>query len=68
MTITKVRKTIGIEIEITIKIEEIIVKNIIMKIKKEIIIIIKRIQTNKIQHQIMLEIKNLTEKIKNIER
>ena len=68
MTITKVRKTIGIEIEITIKIEEIIVKNIIMKIKKKIIIIIKRIQTNKIQHQIMLEIKNLTEKIKNIER
>jgi hypothetical protein len=68
MTITKVRKTIGIEIEITIKIEEIIVKIIIMKIKKEIIIIIKRIQTNKIQHQIMLEIKNLTEKIKNIER
>ena len=68
MTITKVRKTIGIEIEITIKIEEIAIKNIIMKIKKEIIIIIKRIQTNKIQHQIMLEIKNLTEKIKNIER
>ena len=68
MTITKVRKTIGIEIEITIKIEEITIKNIILKIKKEIIIIIKRIQTNKIQHQIMLEIKNLTEKIKNIER
>jgi hypothetical protein len=68
MTITKVRKTIGIEIEITIKIEEITIINIIMKIKKEIIIIIKRIQTNKIQHQIMLEIKNLTEKIKNIER
>ena len=68
MTITKVRKTIGIEIETTIKIEEITIKNIILKIKKEIIIIIKRIQTNKIQHQIILEIKNLMEKIKNIER
>jgi len=68
MTITKVRKTISIEIETTIKIEEITIKNIILKIKKEIIIIIKRIQTNKMQHQIIQEIKNLMEKIKNIER
>ena len=59
MTITKVRKMIGIEIEITIKIEEITIKNIILKIKKEIIIIIKRIQTNKMQHQIIQEIKKL---------